>query len=79
MTIDKVCGSGLKAVMLAAQAIKCGDASLVVVHLRREGSAKGNPLTTAGERYDAAATTGIVAAGVVVAAASERIGPNAFE
>jgi len=30
MTIDKVCGSGLKAVMLAAQAIKCGDASLVV-------------------------------------------------
>ena len=30
MTIDKVCGSGLKAVMLAAQSIKCGDASLVV-------------------------------------------------
>jgi len=30
MTVDKVCGSGLKAVMLAAQAIKCGDASLVV-------------------------------------------------
>jgi len=30
MTIDKVCGSGLKSVMLAAQAIKCGDASLVV-------------------------------------------------
>ena len=30
MTIDKVCGSGLKAVMLAAQAIKCGDASLIV-------------------------------------------------
>jgi len=30
MTIDKVCGSGLKAVMLAAQAIKCGDASVVV-------------------------------------------------
>ena len=30
MTIDKVCGSGLKAVMLAAQAIKCGDAALVV-------------------------------------------------
>ena len=30
MTIDKVCGSGLKAVMLAAQAIKCGDAALVI-------------------------------------------------
>src|SRR5215207_5596277 len=26
MTINKVCGSGLKAVMLAAQAIKAGDA-----------------------------------------------------
>ncbi len=30
MTVNKVCGSGLKAIMLAAQAIKCGDASLVV-------------------------------------------------
>lgn len=30
VTINKVCGSGLKAVMLAAQAIKAGDASLVV-------------------------------------------------
>src|SRR5688572_32905127 len=30
MTINKVCGSGLKAVMLAAQAIKCGDAEIVV-------------------------------------------------
>lgn len=29
-TVGKVCGSGLKAVMLAAQAIQCGDASLVV-------------------------------------------------
>ena len=29
-TVNKVCGSGLKAVMLAAQAIKCGDASVVV-------------------------------------------------
>jgi acetyl-CoA C-acetyltransferase len=29
-TVGKVCGSGLKAVMLAAQAIKCGDASVVV-------------------------------------------------
>lgn len=30
MTINKVCGSGLKAVMLADQAIKCGDAQVVV-------------------------------------------------
>ena len=30
MTINKVCGSGLKAVMLAAQAIECGDAEIVI-------------------------------------------------
>lgn len=30
MTINKVCGSGLKAVMLADQAIKTGDAELIV-------------------------------------------------
>jgi len=30
MTIGKVCGSGLKAVHLAAQAIKCGDAEIVI-------------------------------------------------
>ena len=30
MTINKVCGSGLKAVMLAAQAIRLGDAEVVV-------------------------------------------------
>src|SRR2546423_15375086 len=29
-TVNKVCGSGLKAVMLAAQAIQSGDASVVV-------------------------------------------------
>ena len=29
-TINKVCGSGLKSVMLAAQAIQCGDADVVV-------------------------------------------------
>ncbi|HMM77701.1 MAG TPA: acetyl-CoA C-acetyltransferase [Gammaproteobacteria bacterium] len=29
-TINKVCGSGLKAVALAAQAVRCGDAELVV-------------------------------------------------
>jgi len=30
LTVNKVCGSGLKAVMLGAQAIKCGDADVVV-------------------------------------------------
>lgn len=29
-TINKVCGSGLKAVMMGAQAIRCGDAEVVV-------------------------------------------------
>jgi len=30
MTINKVCGSGLKAVHLAAQAIRCGDAEVII-------------------------------------------------
>jgi len=30
MTINKVCGSGLKAVHLAAQAIQCGDADVII-------------------------------------------------
>lgn len=30
LTINKVCGSGLKAVMLGAQAIACGDADIVI-------------------------------------------------
>ena len=30
VTVNKVCGSGMKAVMMAAQAIKCGDADLIV-------------------------------------------------
>ena len=30
MTINKVCGSGLKAVHLAAQAIKCSDADIII-------------------------------------------------
>jgi len=30
MSINKVCGSGLKAVMLAVQAIRCGDAEVVI-------------------------------------------------
>jgi len=30
MTVNKVCGSGLKSVHLAAQAIKCGDADIII-------------------------------------------------
>jgi acetyl-CoA C-acetyltransferase len=30
LTVNKVCGSGLKAVMLAAQGVRCGDIDLVV-------------------------------------------------
>ncbi|TRX72918.1 thiolase family protein, partial [Pseudomonas mangiferae] len=30
MTINKVCGSGLKALHLATQAIRCGDAEVVI-------------------------------------------------
>ncbi len=29
-TVNKVCGSGLKTVMLAAQAVRCGDASVIL-------------------------------------------------
>ena len=29
-TVNKVCGSGMKTVMMAAQAIACGDAEIVV-------------------------------------------------
>jgi acetyl-CoA C-acetyltransferase len=29
-TVNKVCGSGLKSIMLAAQAIQCGDADIIV-------------------------------------------------
>jgi len=30
LTVNKVCGSGLKSAMLAAQAIQCGDASIII-------------------------------------------------
>ena len=35
MTINKVCGSGLKATHLAAQAIRAGDAEIVIAGGRR--------------------------------------------
>ncbi len=44
MTINKVCGSGLKAVMLAAQAIACGDAEIVIAGGQENMSASSHVL-----------------------------------
>jgi len=65
MTINKVCGSGLKAVMLAAQAIRLGDADIVVaggtesmsnvpyyMPKAREGYRMGNKEVIDGMIYD---------------------------
>src|SRR5690348_5480135 len=46
LTINKVCGSGLKAVMLAAQAIRAGDEQCIRSEERRVGKecrARGSP------------------------------------
>ncbi|MEG3639361.1 acetyl-CoA C-acetyltransferase [Magnetococcus sp. PR-3] len=44
MTINKVCGSGLKSVALAAQAIKCGDADVVIAGGQENMSASAHVL-----------------------------------
>jgi len=48
MTINKVCGSGLKAMHLAAQAIRCGDADIVIAGGQENMSA--SPHALAGSR-----------------------------
>ncbi len=48
MTINKVCGSGLKAVMLASQAVQCGDADIVIAGGQENMSAA--PHVLAGSR-----------------------------
>jgi acetyl-CoA C-acetyltransferase len=48
-TVNKVCGSGLKAVMLAAQAIKAGDAEVVVAGGTE--SMSGAPMLLPGARW----------------------------
>ncbi len=48
MTVGKVCGSGLKATHLAAQAIRCGDASIVIAGGQENMSA--SPHVLAGSR-----------------------------
>jgi len=65
LTINKVCGSGLKAVMLASQAIKAGDAECIVaggqeamssaphyVYGRRNGIKAGNQTMVDGMIHD---------------------------
>ncbi len=49
LTINKVCGSGLKAVTLAAQAIACGDAEIVVAG--GSESMSGAPFLLRGARW----------------------------
>ena len=44
MTINTVCGSGLKAVMLAAQAIACGDADIIIAGGQENMSASAHVL-----------------------------------
>ena len=44
MTINKVCGSGLKAVMLGAQAIACGDADIIIAGGQENMSASAHVL-----------------------------------
>lgn len=48
MTINKVCGSGLKAMHLAAQAIRCGDADIVIAG--GQESMSGSPHALVGSR-----------------------------
>lgn len=63
LTINKVCGSGLKAVMLAAQAIRAGDAEVIVAGgmesmsrapflVQRDGPPLGNRVLTDALMHD---------------------------
>ena len=49
MTINKVCGSGLKAVMLASQAVQCGDAEIVIAGGQENMSASPHVLLNSRE------------------------------
>jgi acetyl-CoA C-acetyltransferase len=51
MTINKVCGSGLKATHLAAQAIACGDAEIVVAGGQENMSASPHVLPNSREGF----------------------------
>jgi acetyl-CoA C-acetyltransferase len=47
MTINKVCGSGLKATHLAAQALRCGDAEIIIAGGQENMSASPHVLAMA--------------------------------
>ena len=51
MTINKVCGSGLKAVMLGAQAIACGDADIITAGGQENMSASAHVLPNSREGF----------------------------
>jgi acetyl-CoA C-acetyltransferase len=51
MTINKVCGSGLKATHLAAQAIACGDAEIVIAGGQENMSASPHVLPNSREGF----------------------------
>ena len=51
MTINKVCGSGLKAVMLGAQAIACGDVDIVIAGGQENMSASAHVLPNSREGF----------------------------
>jgi acetyl-CoA C-acetyltransferase len=51
MTINKVCGSGLKATHLAAQAIKCGDAEIVIAGGQENMSASPHVLNNSRDGF----------------------------
>ena len=51
MTINKVCGSGLKATHLAAQAIKCGDADIVIAGGQENMSASPHVLNNSRDGF----------------------------
>src|SRR4030081_1220073 len=51
MTVGKVCGSGLKATHLAAQAIRCGDAEVVIAGGQENMSASGHVLKGSREGF----------------------------
>jgi acetyl-CoA C-acetyltransferase len=51
MTINKVCGSGLKATHLAAQAIKCGDAEIVIAGGQENMSAAPHALNNSRDGF----------------------------
>jgi len=51
VTIGQVCGSGLKAVQLAAQAIRCGDADIVIAGGQENMSASAHVLSGSREGF----------------------------